>query len=35
VIGRVLRAWPTKAVVQPVMLLADGQGGLWKITSVP
>lgn len=35
VISRVLRAWPTKAVVQPVKLLADGHGGLWRITSVP
>ena len=35
VINRVLRAWPTKAVVQPVKLLPDGHGGLWIITSVP
>jgi hypothetical protein len=35
VISRVIRAWPTKAVVQPVKLLPDGHGGLWTIKSVP
>ncbi|MBN2465305.1 hypothetical protein JXD38_06750 [candidate division WOR-3 bacterium] len=34
VISRVLRVWPTKAVVQPVKLLPDGHGGLWTIQSV-
>jgi hypothetical protein len=35
VISRILRAWPTKAVVRPVKLLPDGHGGLWTIKSVP
>jgi len=35
VLARVLRAWPTRAVIRPVRLLPDGHGGLWTITSIP
>ena len=35
VIRRVIRAWPTQAVLDMVALLPNGRGGVWSIKSVP
>ena len=35
VVRWVTKAWPTKAVIDTVVLFAEGRGGVWSIKSAP